>query len=555
MIKFITLLTLFVTSVTFGADVKISSLPLGSGSTTGINDSFPYVDSATMVTKRLTLYDLVNVPLFVATYAPINNPTFTGTLTAPTILSTKNTSDPLSSVYGHSISLYPSYTANNTDTAYGVTVIDQPDVSSTKTLSNAAGLASDTSLAAGAGTVTNLSGLKSTFGIKTGSTGDVTNAYGLNVIPYHQAGTITNSYGLYLTSPVTGGTVTNEWGVYGASTTAKNYLGGSLWLGLSSSTNKLHQDAGTATANYHQFTANATTGQSSSDGLLVGIDATGNAILNQQEALPMNFYTAGALKATLLSDGKLGLGVTTPVQKYQQDAGTATANYHQFTANATTGQTATDGMLVGIDSSANGIINQQETLPIKVSTAGAQRLLVSAAGSVVVGNSASALATSATDGFLYISTSAGAPVGTPSTQTGSAPIHIDTTNNAFYYYSGATWRSVGSSSVQGTRQTGTSMSVGTAITPVAGSNTVAFVVGNGGPITITASPPVVVSGMGAGQELKICGTSNTNTVTYTNGVNLVLNGSATLGKDQCLNLLYAGSDGTNSSWIETSRSF
>lgn len=478
MIKFITLLTLFVTSVTFGADVKISSLPLGSGSTTGINDSFPYVDSATMVTKRLTLYDMVNVPLFVATYAPINNPTFTGTLTAPTILSTKNTSDPLSSVYGHSISLYPSYTANNTDTAYGVTVIDQPNVSSTKTLSNAAGLASDTSLAAGAGTVTSLSGLKSTFGIKTGSTGAVTNAYGLNVIPYHQAGTITNSYSLYLTSPVTGGTVTNEWGVYGASTTAKNYLGGSLWLGLSSSTNKLHQDAGTATA-----------------------------------------------------------------------------NYHQFTANATTGQTATDGLLVGIDSSANGIINQQETLPIKVSTAGAQRLLVSAAGSVVVGNSASALATSATDGFLYISTSAGAPVGTPSTQTGSAPIHIDTTNNAFYYYSGATWRSVGSSSVQGTRQTGTSMSVGTAITPVAGSNTVAFVVGNGGPITITASPPVVVSGMGAGQELKICGTSNINTVTYTNGVNLVLNGSATLGKDQCLNLLYAGSDGTNSSWIETSRSF
>jgi len=61
MIKFITLLTLFVSSITYGADVKISSLPLGSGSTTGINDSFPYVDSSTMVTKRLTLYDLVNV--------------------------------------------------------------------------------------------------------------------------------------------------------------------------------------------------------------------------------------------------------------------------------------------------------------------------------------------------------------------------------------------------------------------------------------------------------------------------------------------------------------
>lgn len=555
MIKFITLLTLFVASITYGADVKISSLPLGSGSTTGINDSFPYVDSSTMVTKRLTLYDLVNVPLFVATYAPINNPTFTGTLTAPTILSTKNTSDPLSSIYGHSISLYPSYTANNTDTAYGVTVIDQPNVSSTKTLSNAAGLASDTSLAAGAGTVTYLSGLKSTFGIKTGSTGAITNAYGLNVIPYHQAGTITNSYGLYLTTPVTGGTVTNEWGVYQASTSAKNYLGGPLLLNVTSSSYKLHQDNGTATANYHQFTAGSTTGQSPGDGLLIGIDSGGNALINQQENLPINFYTNGAYKATITAGGNLGVSIASPQNKIHVDSGTATASSLQFTANATTGQTSTDGTLLGIDASANTVINNQESANVNISTAGTQRMRVTSAGSVVVGNNSSALATNATDGFLYISTSAGAPSGTPTTQTGSAPIHIDSTNNAFYYYSGSTWRSVGSSAVLGTRQTGTSMSVGTAITPTPGSNLIAFVVGNGGPVTITASPPVTVFGMNAGQELKICGTSNINTVTYTNSVALVLNGTATLGKDQCLNLLYAGSDGTNSSWIETSRSF
>lgn len=555
MIKFITLLTLLMTSIVYGADVKISSLPLGSGSTTGINDSFPYVDSTTMVTKRLTLYDLVNVPQFVATYAPINNPTFTGTLTAPTILSTKNTTDPLSSIYGHSVSLYPSYSANNTDTAYGVTVIDQPNVASTKTLSNAAGLASDTSLAAGAGTVTYLSGLRSTYGIKTGSTGAVTNAYGLNVVPYHQAGTITNSYGLYIATPVSGGTATNEWGVYQASTGGKNYLGSPLLMNVTSSSNRLHQDNGTATANYHQFTVGSTTGQSPGDGLLVGLDSGGNAIINQQENLPLSFYTNGSYRAKISETGNLAIAIATPQNKIHIDSGTATASYMQLTANATTGQTASDGTLLGIDSSANTVINNQESANINMLTAGSQRLRVTSAGSVVVGNNSSALATNATDGFLYISTSAGAPSGTPTTQTGSAPIHIDSTNNAFYYYSGSTWRSVGSSSVQGTRQTGTSMSAGTAITPVAGSNTVAFVVGNGGPITITASPPVVVSGMNAGQELKICGTSNTNTVTYTNSVNLVLNGSATLGKDQCLNLLYAGSDGTNSSWIETSRSF
>ena len=105
--------------------------------------------------------------------------------------------------------------------------------------------------------------------------------------------------------------------------------------------------------------------------------------------------------------------------------------------------------------------------------------------------------------------------------------------------------------VQGSRQTGTSMSVGTAITASVNKETLVFVVGNGGAVTITASPPVVTSGMTVGQKLKICGTSDTNTVTYTSGNNLRLNGSAVLSKDYCINLQYAGTDGTNAAWIES----
>jgi hypothetical protein len=60
----------------------------------------------------------------------------------------------------------------------------------------------------------------------------------------------------------------------------------------------------------------------------------------------------------------------------------------------------------------------------------------------VVVNSA-AIATSATDGFLYVPTCAGAPTGTPTTQTGTAPIVIDTTNNKLYFYSGGQWRDAG----------------------------------------------------------------------------------------------------------------
>lgn len=60
---------------------------------------------------------------------------------------------------------------------------------------------------------------------------------------------------------------------------------------------------------------------------------------------------------------------------------------------------------------------------------------------MIVGNQA--LATAATDGFLYVPTCAGTPTGTPTTQTGTVPIVVDTTNNKLYFYSNAAWRDAG----------------------------------------------------------------------------------------------------------------
>ena len=57
--------------------------------------------------------------------------------------------------------------------------------------------------------------------------------------------------------------------------------------------------------------------------------------------------------------------------------------------------------------------------------------------SVVIGNAA--LATDATEGFLYIPTCAGTPTGTPTARTGRVALIYDTTNDQFWIYD-AGWK-------------------------------------------------------------------------------------------------------------------
>lgn len=65
------------------------------------------------------------------------------------------------------------------------------------------------------------------------------------------------------------------------------------------------------------------------------------------------------------------------------------------------------------------------------------RWRVNSGGSIVPGSAA--LATNATDGFVYIQTCAGTPTGTPTTETGRVPIIWDSTNHKLYVFDGS-WR-------------------------------------------------------------------------------------------------------------------
>ena len=64
-----------------------------------------------------------------------------------------------------------------------------------------------------------------------------------------------------------------------------------------------------------------------------------------------------------------------------------------------------------------------------------ERMRITSAGNVLVNTAA--VATTATDGFLYIPSCAGIPTGTPTTQTGRNPLVIDSTNSKLYFYNGS----------------------------------------------------------------------------------------------------------------------
>lgn len=59
-------------------------------------------------------------------------------------------------------------------------------------------------------------------------------------------------------------------------------------------------------------------------------------------------------------------------------------------------------------------------------------------GSFILGNAA--IATNATDGFIYINSCAGAATGTPTAATGRVPLVFDSTNGRLYAYYGGAWK-------------------------------------------------------------------------------------------------------------------
>jgi hypothetical protein len=84
-------------------------------------------------------------------------------------------------------------------------------------------------------------------------------------------------------------------------------------------------------------------------------------------------------------------------------------------------------------------------LTIQTGSGGLNGVVFDTNGNAVFGG-VNALATNATDRFLYLNSMAGTPTGTPTvplSMSGKTPITVDTTNNLLYFYSSGTWHAAG----------------------------------------------------------------------------------------------------------------
>lgn len=116
-------------------------------------------------------------------------------------------------------------------------------------------------------------------------------------------------------------------------------------------------------------------------------------------------------------------------------------------------------------------------LPLTIQSNGLNGVLVDVNGNVVVGGVA-ALATTATDRFLYVNSMAGTPTGVPTVPTsftaaGKVPITVDSTNNKLYFYTNSAWRdSSTGGTVTSVSVAGTSGRITSSGSPVTSSGTI-----------------------------------------------------------------------------------
>ena len=123
-------------------------------------------------------------------------------------------------------------------------------------------------------------------------------------------------HGLYVDDAQKDGIHINDaagFGIFARGATAAAYLEGSVGVGTMTPRQQIHSHLNTTnTSNFLRIT-NQSSGSGSGDGLDIGIEGTGDAILWMKENQDLKFATNNSTRMTILNDGNVGIGTLSPI--------------------------------------------------------------------------------------------------------------------------------------------------------------------------------------------------------------------------------------------------
>ena len=99
----------------------------------------------------------------------------------------------------------------------------------------------------------------------------------------------------------------------------------------------------------------------------------------------VNINTGGSTRATVDSNGRLGIGITSPITTlHLHEAGASGSPLIQF-SNGDTGTTSSDGFVVGVADNESPFIYNRENTDLRFGTNNTERMRINSSGKLLVG--------------------------------------------------------------------------------------------------------------------------------------------------------------------------